>query len=281
LKNSTRTAVVVSAAALGLLIAASAAFALHARPLSASPTTFRLVPAFQACTTGSNGQHGSPLILNSCNPPVERSAYLSARANERAAPWTGAADSTASITLKVTCVSSIGPPVENGDTPPCNANPGDEEDVKISNASAGVRCKGAVGQGNCAGGAASFYNGKVLGTSTIRITDHYNALAINPPGTDCTDSTSCTATVTDLPFDVGAQCASGSCSYITSADAVVTNTVQERKRAVVELSQINVQDAGLNGNLVGGIPPTTGICPPACAQDDAADVAAVQGIFIP
>jgi len=291
LKNSTRIAVVLGVAALGMLVTASSAFALHARPKGASPLTFKLVPAFEACpgTTPINGLHGAPLALPSCNPPTQLSSELTLRAPERVAPYFGAADGTGQIILKVTCVSSISPPVENGDVPPCNANVGDQEDVKISTTSTGIRCVGdptGVGQQLCAGGvgaagAGSLYNGKVLGSSTIRITDHYNALSPNPPGTDCSDTTSCTATVADLPFDVGAQCTGGNCGYITSADAVVTNTVQEQKRAVVELGQINIQDAGEDGNLSPGIPPTTGICPPACSEDDPSNVAFVQGLFLP
>jgi len=286
-----RCLIVLSLGCVVALMTATSAFALHARPKAATPMTFKLVPAFEACpgTTAINGTHGAPLALPSCNPPTQLSKELTARAPERVAPYLGAADATATIILKVTCVSSISPPVENGDTPPCNANLLDQEDVKITNSSTGVRCVGdptPPGQQMCAGGigaagAGSLYSGKVLGSSTIRITDHYNALAPNPVGTDCSDTTSCTATVVDLPFDVGAQCSAGSCSYITSADAVVTNTVQEQKRAVVELGQINVQDAGVDGNLSPGIPPTTGICPPACSQDDPSNVASVQGLFLP
>jgi hypothetical protein len=168
----------------------------------------------------------------------------------------------------VTCLNP-GTTTETGQIPPCT-NAGDQIDVKITASSTGVRCVGAVGQGNCAGGAASLYNGKVLGTSSIRISDHYNG----GTGTD-------PATVVDLPFDVGSQCTGGACNYVTSADATVTNVTQEGKRSVVGLGQIQIQDAGLNGNLVGGPPPTTGVCPPACAQDDASGIASVQGLFIP
>jgi len=279
LRYSKRIAVVLAVAAVAVLVTASTALASHPRPKSASPLTFKMVPAFNACTTGSNGTHGAPLALPSCNPPVQSSTNLTLNAPDRPAPFNTAANGTGTIILKVTCVSSINPPVENGDTPPCTANAGDQEDVKITASSTDIRCTigTAGGQGNCAGNAGSLYNGKVLGSSSIRITDHYNATTGQP----CAATTTCVATVADLPFDVGAQCASGACNYTTSADAVVTNTVQELKRAVVGLGQITIADAGLNGNLVGGPPPTTGICPPACAQDDPAGVAFTQGLFIP
>lgn len=293
LKNSTKVAAILAIAALGLLVQTSSAFASHARPKSASPLAIRMVPAFQQCTTGVTGQHGNPLPLQSCSPPVQLSPYLTAKAPERPAPFTGATDGTGLIQLKVTCVSSIGPPVENGDTPPCNANVNDQEDVIISNTSTGVYCTigTAGGQGLCTGNAGTAYNGKVLGTSTIRISDHYNNLAATPgaacntdptPGTGGAPPPQCQGTVFDLPFNVGAQCTNAICSYVTSADAVVSGVVKEFKRAVVELSQLQVQDAGNNGLLANGTPPTTGVCPPACAQDtDTAGIAAVQGLFIP
>ena len=257
----------LSLGCLAALVTASAAFALHARPKSATPLTFRLVPAFNACTA-PNSTHGAPLAIPSCNPPVQTSLYLTANAPDRAAPFNTAADGTGSIELKVTCLTP-GTVTETGQLPPCPAT-GDQIDVKITATSTGVRCVGAPGQAMCAGGAGSLYNGKVLGSSSIRISDHYNGVS----GTD-------PATVADLPFDVGSQCTAGSCNYVTSADATVTNTTQEGKRAVVGLGAIEIQDAGANGNLVGAPPPTTGVCPPACAQDDPARVASVQGLFIP
>jgi hypothetical protein len=111
----------------------------------------------------------------------------------------------------------------------------------------------------------------ILGQATIRVSDHYNgAPAFTSPGT-----------MIDLPFSVGAQCTNGACNYVTSSDLVVTDVAKEGKRAVVGLGQLTVQDAGQNGDLVAAPPPTTGICPPACAQDDTAAVAFTQGLFIP
>jgi hypothetical protein len=180
--------------------------------------------------------------------------------------------------LKVTCVSSINPPVENGDSPPCNANPGDQADLKMTLAFADLRCV-RNDQGRCSG-AGSLYDGKVLTESFLRITDHYNALDPNPPAPDCSDSQSCSGTLPDIPFGIGAQCASGACNYTSSADAVVTGMIQELKRAVVGIGQVVVYDGGLNGNMIGNAPPTTGVCPPACATDDDT-LAFVQGLYAP
>jgi len=129
--------------------------------------------------------------------------------------------------------------------------------------------------------ANELYDGMVLGSSSIRITDHYSGLVPNP-GTGCSATTSCTATGQDLPFNVSTQCTNGACNYVTSSDLVVSDVSKEGKRAVVGLGQIQIQDAGLDGDLVAGVAPTTGVCPPACQQTaDGFAVASTQGLFVP
>lgn len=279
-ENLKRFSLVFAVATVGLLVAASSAFGAHARPKAASPLTFKLVPAFNQCLGSSppGMTHGAPLALPSCSPPVQTSAYLTLQAPDRAAPFTGPADGTGTIILKVTC-HTPGTTTEVG-TSPCTApaTPGEEIDVRVSTTSTGVRCVGAAGQMHGPHGGPSaacpantLYNGMVLGQATIRVSDHYNgAPGFTSPGT-----------MIDLPFSVGAQCSAGACNYTTSSDLVVTDVAKEGKRAVVGLGQLTVQDAGLNGDLVAAPAPTTGICPPACAQDDAAAVAFTQGLFIP
>ena len=95
--------------AFAMLAIASAAFASHARPKAGSPMTFKLVPAFNACTTGANGAHGAPLSLPSCSPPVPTSEFLTWNAPDRPAPFNTAANGSGYVTLKPTCVSSISP----------------------------------------------------------------------------------------------------------------------------------------------------------------------------
>jgi hypothetical protein len=259
------------------LLTASTAFANHARPKGASPLNFRMVPAFAQCGGSSPAgmTHGPPLAVPSCSPPDELSNFLTATAPDRAAPYNLAADGTALITLAVTCLvpGTTTQVTGAGGTPPCSAA-GDQEDVKVTNASTGVRC--VTISGGCSAAAAN-YNGKVLGVSQIRITDHYNQIVPNPTGADCSDTTSCVATAIDLPFSIGAQCTAGSCNYVTSADLTVPGAVLELKRAVVGLGPIEVQDAGADGDLAGGV-----ACPPTCAQNGVDhNTAATQGLFIP
>jgi hypothetical protein len=259
------------------LLTASTAFANHARPKGASPLNFRLVPAFAQCGGSSppGMTHGAPLAVPSCSPPDELSNFLTATAPDRAAPYNLAADGTALITLAVKCLNpgTTTQVTSVNKLPPC-ADPGDQEDVLVTTTATDVRCVTISGGCTAAGGT---YSGKVLGVSQIRITDHYNAITPNPTGADCSDTTSCVATAIDLPFSIGAQCAAGACNYVTSADLTVPGAVLEQKRAVVGLGALEIQDAGADGDLAGGV-----ACPPTCAQNGVDhNTAFTQGLFIP
>jgi hypothetical protein len=143
--------------------------------------------------------------------------------------------------------------------------PPEDSDVLISASISDVRCKAgttACGNANAADGAD--YTGELQGNATIRITDHWNAVAPGG-GPDA-------ATVVDIPFPVAATCANtastaegGVCTANTSANAVVPGSVLDGKRAIVEVGQITVTDGGPDG--VNATTPNT--------------VFEVQGIFIP
>jgi len=264
-----RFSLVVALAALGAMCVAGAALAAHARPSSATPLTFQLVPSFAPATpcAGTVSTHGAPLAVPSCNPPVQTSQWLTLQDPTRAAPYTGPADGKGRIILSVVCFNP-GTTTPSGQNPPCT-NAGDQIDVKIDSFSQGTRCTAVIAGGICTAPNA-LYNGKVLGVSTIQISDHDNVsgLACDP---------NCAATVTALPFSVGAQCTAGACNYVTSADLTVPGVTKEGKRGVVELGQLQIQDAGADGNLAGAA------CPPTCAQNpgDGSAVASVQGLFVP
>jgi hypothetical protein len=232
----------------------------YARPKAATPVTFRLVPAFSACTA-ANAEHGAPLALPACAPPTEASAYLTLNAPERLAPFTGAADGTGSVTLKTTCLEP-GTTTETGESPPCPAA-GDQVDVKITSAINGVRCSAV--SGGCASPAGT-YDGKVLGLLTLRITDTLNGPAQAKAGT-----------ATDYPFVWGAQCVAGACGTTTSADAVLPGLVLEQKRAIWQLGELQVLDGGADGDLAAA----GGSCPPACAGNDGETPFLLQGLFTP
>jgi hypothetical protein len=232
--------------AVGIMVMASMASATHPRPKGATPLRVSLVPAYNACTT-PNRTHGPPLAFPSCNPPVQSSSAITVGtpdANGAAANMTGF------VKLDVK-VGVVGPP--------------DDSDVNITANISDVRCKAgttACGNANAADGAD--YTGQVQGNATIRITDHYNAVAPGG-GTDA-------ATVVDIPFPVPATCANtastsegGLCTANTSANATVPGAVLDAKRANIEVGQITITDGGPDGQ--NGTTPNT--------------VAFVQGIFIP
>jgi len=243
-----RFAVVLAAAfaAVGMMIIASVASATHPRPKGATPLRVSVVPAFAACTA-PNRTHGPPLAFPSCNPPVQSSTAVTVGTPDANG---AAANGEAFVKLEV-IVGAPGPP--------------DDSDVAITSSGTDIRCKAgtaACGAANAADGAD--YTGGLQGNATIRITDHFNAIAAGG-GTD-------PATVVDIPFPVGAACSStastaigSTCLATTSANATVPGAVKDGKRAIVEVGQITITDGGPDG-VVGTTPNT---------------LFGVQGIFIP
>jgi hypothetical protein len=271
-----RTTLTLALGGLLLLALTSTALASHARPKSASPMNYRLVPAFDFCTN-FNGIHEGTFRISSCVPPTQSSDYLTWNAPDRPAPFNTAVDGTGVVTLKMTCLVG-NPPTENGDPAPCTATAGDQLDVLHTQSIADVRCVGVVGQGNCSAGAGSLYNGKLTSVASITITDHNNALSPNPPGPDCSDTSTCAGTTPRFPMTIASQCINGSCNTATSWDTVLAATIKEGKRAGFEILTFTVNDAGLDGNLV---PSGTASCPPACMDNDPAGTFLRSGIFGP
>jgi len=232
--------------ALGLMVMATAANATHPRPKGASPLRASLVPAYNQCAA-PNRTHGPPLAFPSCNPPVQSSTAITVGSPDaNGAP----ANSVGSLRLSVVA-GAPGLP--------------EDSDVNISANITDVRCKAGTascGSANAADGAD--YTGEVQGNATIRITDHFNAVAPGG-GTDA-------ATVIDIPFPVNASCTAttsttigGTCAVVTTANAVVPGAVKDTKRANIEIGQLQINDGGPDG-VVGTSPNT---------------LFEVQGIFIP
>jgi len=229
-----------------LLIVSSVANATHPRPKGATPFYASIVPAQTACTA-PNRTHGPPLAFPSCNPPVATSPNLTIGSPDA----NGAAANAVAFTKLSVKVGLAGPP--------------DDSDVIITANSTDIRCKAGVtacGTANTADGPD--YTGELQGNATIRISDHWNAVAPGG-GPDA-------ATVIDIPFPVGATCAAtadpaigGTCAISTSANTVVPGSVKDAKRAIVEVGQITITDGGPDG--LNGTSPNS--------------LFGVQGIFIP
>jgi hypothetical protein len=127
--------------------------------------------------------------------------------------------------------------------------PPEDSDVLITSQGTDVRCQvGTTTCGNANTVAGADYTGGLQGTATIRISDHWNAVAAGG-GPD-------PATVVDIPFPVATTCANtasasigATCTANTSANATVPGAVKDTKRAVVEVGQIQINDGGADGNV--------------------------------
>lgn len=205
-----------------------------------------MVPAFAACAA-PNRQHGPPLAFPSCNPPVQASTNITV--GEPTANGAGA-NSEGFVKLIVDAGTPGAP---------------EDSDVLIIANGTDVRCRPgttACGSGNAVDGAD--YTGQLEGTATIRISDHWNAVAAGG-GPDA-------ATVVDIPFPVVTGCAAttstsigSTCTANTSANATVPGAVKDTKRSVVEIGQLQINDGGPDG-LATTVPN---------------QLFSVQGIFIP
>ena len=246
LKARTLVPLALAASALTMLVAAEMASATHPRPIGASPLRASMVPAYNACAT-PNRTHGPPLAFPSCNPPVQSSTNLTIGSPDA----NGAAANSVGFIKIAVIVGAPGPP--------------DDSDVNLTASATDIRCKAGVaacGSANAADGAD--YTGELEGTAQIRISDHWNAVAPGG-GPDA-------ATVIDIPFPVITGCAAtastaigSTCTITTTANAVVPGAVKDKKRAIVEIGQVQVFDGGPDG----------------VAATDPNTLFSVQGIFIP
>jgi len=182
-------------------------------------------------------------------------------APDRPSPFNTAPDGTTSVTLKATCLVP-GTTAEYGESPPCPLV-GDQADVKITSTFDGVRC--ATAGGGCAA-PGDTYAGKLLAVMDVRITDTFNGTGQNEAGT-----------ASDYPLSWGAQCTAGSCAVTTSADALLPSVVQEQKRAIWQLGEMQVFDGGPDGDL----DTVWGSCPPACVGNGGEEVFLQQGFYTP
>jgi hypothetical protein len=230
------------------LVMVEVASATHARPNSALKLQLAMVPAFKPCGPGGatpNRQHGPPLASPSCSPPVQTSDSV-----------TPGGTSTGVVSIKVQ---------------PGNPAPPDDSDVALYANATDIRCRPAALPAVCSNtntNGAPDYTGDMEGNATIRISDHWNAVAPGG-GPDA-------ATVVDLPFPVLGTCTAtasqtvgATCGVTTTANAVIGGpdpVVKDNKRAVVEVTQVQITDGGADGQI-------------STLTDN--DLFAVQGIFIP
>ena len=188
----------------------------HARPRGATPTTVKLVPAFEQCGS-PNGNHGAPLSVPSCDPPVQASQFLTvgtADANGKAATSTG------SVNLRVRSCPQCASPL-----PP---------DVLVDLSLTDVRNRFSL----------TDYTGELEGVLQVRVTDSYNGPPYDRSGTvpDFPLSFPISCTATD-DVTIGSTCATS-----TSANAIMPGLVRDFTRAVWQLGQVTIYDGGPDGD---------------------------------
>jgi hypothetical protein len=218
----------------------------YPHPAAASPTRVSFVPAYDVCAT-PNRVHLAPLAYPSCSPPHPSSNSLTvgtADSNSAGTNFVGAAR------WKVV-VGTPGLP--------------DDSDVVVELGLGDVRCRPGV---STCGSANSFdgpdYTGEVMLQWVFRLTDRFNA--VSPGGGPDP------ATMFDVNFPITVQCvatsttAAGSqCHATTTLNVVVPGSVKDGKRAIWEMYDVKVYDAGADGQTATA--PNT--------------LFASQGIFVP
>jgi hypothetical protein len=191
------------------------------------------VVAFEDCTS-PNRAHGPPLIAPSCSPPVQSSDFVTVGtqdANLKQPNFVG----------KLRLDVKLGNP----------STPANEADVEIAFDTTDIRNKSDLND----------YTGQLSAGFDLQLTDKQNGPSQTEPGTAAT-----------IPFAMTVPCATtsvttigSSCASVTSANALIPGSVLESKRAIWQLSDINVFDGGADG-----VASTTGNT-----------LFADQGIFIP
>jgi acyl-homoserine lactone acylase PvdQ len=190
----------------------------YARPQGASPLRVSLVPAYRACGS-PNRQHGPPLAFGSCNPPAQRSDYLTV----------GTPDANGNPARSVGMMRL-------GVFPGNPSTSADEADVNLVFSLTDVRRSSDEAD----------YAGQLQALTSVRITDRDN----DPAGGGGDDP----ATVSDFPFPATVPCAptaapavGASCELNTTFDALVPGAVKEQDRSIWQLDAIQVLDGGSDG----------------------------------
>jgi hypothetical protein len=218
----------------------------YPRPGAATPLRVPLVPSFRSCAA-PNSTHAAPLGYPSCNPPALESSV--------------GTTSTIGKGAGLARLDAIaGDPTTTAD----------EADVVITASATDVRCA-LAGAPNC-GADGVDYAGKVILSTTIRITDRANGQLADEA-----------STVQDAQFSVPIDCLASSdtslgasCSVSTSSDTLLPGFAKEGKRMVISAFSVKLLDAGPDGTIT----PSSGSCPIICGSGDE-KVFMVQGLFAP
>ena len=173
---------------------------------------------------------------------------------------------------------TVGTPDANGAAPNSQSSvryrvfagvpgPPDDSALEIIAAVNDVRCRAA--NAACPGGANTDYTGKILVSASMRVTDKLN-------GSPAVES----ATVQNFRVELPVQCAAtagaegANCNLTTTVNSLFPGSILDGKRAIWEIGDLKVEDAGPNGTGYGSG------CPATCGDGDEA-VYMRSGVFVP
>jgi hypothetical protein len=215
----------------------------YPRPLAATIARVPLVVAYDQCTGTGNRTHGPPWVFPSCNPPPKSSTVLTVGTNDA-----NGFNANANNSIRWRSVT--------GNV----ATEANEADVQAIIKITDVRNNNPTG---------TDYIGRLGIRVDLKITDQRNAPEMPEAGTTST-----------FPLQFSTQCIStaittigASCNATTSLNALMPGAAVERRRAVWQLGQTTVRDAGANGTGYA-------VCPPTCGDGDEKTFLR-QGIFVP
>jgi hypothetical protein len=189
----------------------------YPRPAGTARSTFSLVPAYRACTSG-NRTHGPPLAHGSCNPPAQTSPYLTV----------GTTDANGKPTAGVSrlLVSTL------------RGNPSTSADE--ANVTLGTRVRDVLRRSDL-----TDYAGEIRMNVAVRVTDKNNAP--HPGGSG--PGTGLFFLGWTVPCRTTAVTTRGSdCLLATTADALVPGMVKEGARAIWQFHKVRVYDGGADND---------------------------------
>lgn len=206
----------------------------YPRPGGATPLRVALVPAYTQCTTASRNSNHVAPLALDSCAPPVQESAL----------LTVSTDGEGFARLTV--------------LPGLIGTPADEADVRIEVAASDVR--------NASDG--SDYSGKLRLSLATRITDQRSGFGGVP------------ATVSDTSLSVPLDCVANptavgaDCSVVTTADALLPSLILERKRTILSIRSLTIQDLGADGEV------NAGGCPLSCGTGDERAFLE-QGVYTP
>jgi len=246
--------------AFAAMAMAQAAFGAHERPAAAGVALRgSIVPVSNACTV-PNRFHEAPVSFQSCGTTT------SSDTSPLLQPTSGVGGSTSVYYVK---------PVNLG-----TAN----VDIEVSSDANGVKCEGGPWgvpaspdpqTSGCNG--TELYNGRTLGESSIRASDHKNC----PTAACALGAGTQSATVVDFNFTFRIPCgnkaspvlAAGRCMILSSANTELPGAVTNGDLSVIQIQSVVAKDPGPDGVAGSG-------CPLLCGTGDE-QLASQQGLYIP